>query len=88
MDTLPTIVRPADPAHNSRMNVPINRAVDAARLHPKRGNPAACNRALAGEHRGRDDRRQRAIEAVIVSDGMLPPFIRHADNGCLLAREG
>lgn len=67
---------------------PIARAVDTARLHLRAGNPGAYARALSAEHRAANSRQQRAIEAVIASDGQDRLFARHSTNGCLLSREG
>jgi hypothetical protein len=74
--------RPAPP-----MSKTTARAVEMARLHLRHGNPGAYARALAGEHRAANRRQQRAIEAVISSDGQEHLFARHPANGCLLAKE-
>jgi hypothetical protein len=70
------------------MSISVARAIDTARLHLKTGNPGTYARSLAGEHRAQSERQQRAIEAVIAADATGHLFTRHADNGCLLAREG
>jgi hypothetical protein len=64
-----------------------SRAVDTARLHLRPGNPGAYARTIASEHRAANTRQQRAIEAVIASDGQERLFVRHLANGCLLAKE-
>lgn len=86
--TLLPDVRPANPTRVPRMSISVARAIDNARLHLRHGNPGAYARALAGEHRAENERQQRAIEAVIVSDATSHLFVQHAGNGCLLAREG
>lgn len=80
-DDTPAITAPA-------LSKSVARAVESARLHLRHGNPGAYARALSGEHRAANSRQQRAIEAVIASDGQQRLFIRHAANGCLLAVEG
>jgi len=64
------------------------RAVEAARLHLRYGNPGGYARSLAGEHRATNPRQQRAIEAVISADACERLFTRHPGNGCLMAQEG
>lgn len=64
------------------------KTVDLARQHLRTGNPAAYARLLAGQHRASTARQQKAIEAVIAADACQRLFIRHAVNGCLVAREG
>lgn len=89
-NTLPAPVRLANPVP---ADVPCGlskttaRAVDMARLHLRTGNPGAYARALAGEHRATNSRQQRALEAVIASDGLERLFVRHPANSCLLAKE-
>jgi len=88
MNTLPGAMRPAKIARvTTSLNRITARAVDMARLHLRTGNPGAYARALAGEHRAANMRQQQAIEAVIASDGQERLFVRHAANGCLLAKE-
>lgn len=88
IQTLSGDVRPAKIARvTSSLNKVSAGAVDMARLHLRSGNPGAYARALAGEHRAANARQQRAIEAVIASDGQAQLFVRHPANGCLLAKE-
>lgn len=88
MTTLPADVRPANPTRTPRMSISVARAIDTARMHLRTGNPGGYARALAGEHRAQNERQQRAIDAVIVSDATSRLFTRHPGNGCLLAVEG
>ena len=89
MNALQAGTRPANPARPiPTFTKGTTRAVDMARLHLRGGNPGAYARGLAGEHRASNTRQQRAIEAVIASDGCEHLFVTHSANGCLMAREG
>lgn len=86
---LPGALRPANPSRPTpSLTKMTTRAVDMARLHLRGGNSGAYARGLAGEHRASNTRQQRAIEAVIASDGCEHLFSKHPANGCLMAREG
>lgn len=89
MKTLTPYVRPAKVARaTSTLTNVATDTLDLARQHLRTGNPGAYARLLAGQHRASTARQQEAIEAVIAADACQRLFIRHAVNGCLVAREG
>lgn len=88
MSPLSADVRPAKIAGAlSNVNFPAHYAVNSARSHLRAGNPCSYARVLAAAHVAADAQQQRAIEAVITSDGQARLFVRHPASGCLLAKE-